>query len=1612
MNKTKSRPISKATRAAVIEPVAWHALLLRGGRIGKYRNVVGDIAPHSVGAVSRLADVAGISALALGTALLSGSPALAGTCTTVGSDTTCTGAAAPGVDSSQVIHSAAPVSVTTSPTFGIDVSTGEAFGIKSEGGARFIDDNSSAISADEDAIIISNNGIGDVVVRTNGVLHGGTGLSVDNSLRNLTGPGGRIDVDVGRVTGGGAGVLLYQDTGAAVDLTSTGKITGESSYGVYVASTIPKVDIGDAITLDLNDVEGDVDAINIDDFSLGDVSVSSSGDVISNSSTGIVINHYSESGNVIINAKNVSGADRGIYVKNEGVSDTNITSTGSIVGAGTDGIRIDSNNTGNVVLDVNAVQGNTYGILIHSSGAGVDVKAGDVTATSWDAVHFDGIGANATGDVKVDVQNAHGANWGVRLDNINGTGKTIISSAGNISGDGNDGILYGGGANQIGLEVNVHNVSGGQSGIFINAYNGSGIVGITSDGLIESGAGGLNSGLRLDINGGAEGLSVDVNDITAHGDNGMWIDYSGSGVVELAAHDIAAASNEGINLDTSASSTDLNINVNDVTSQSRGIAFTHRGTGSTTVVANDIESRAGHGIEFVTGGTNTTVAVHDINAAGIGMFIDHSGTGAIDLTVNDIVSTNNEGINLDTFAPSTDVTINAHDIDTAASGIAFTHRGSGNTTFTVNDVTSANNYGIWGTTYGLGDTAITAHNVDARGEGIYVDVLSGNDVTDNNYQISVNNVAAGGNGIRFNALNTGNVSVTANDIDAGGIGVWFDNYTSVNDLTIDVNNIAAGNDGINGFSSGTGATDINVVGDIVSGDDGIEVYADNADAQTVSFSVNNVKAADNAIYVGSSAAPGDDPAHNALNVTTNGHIEAGAGWGVWTQTNGGVMSNILVKDGSVIEAASDAAIGNNGGDSHVVVENAKEVVDDPSTVEVEIAAVNGRIDLGGGVDVLDLHGGFSGTTRVDGGGQAGDTLNLDNAESTYDAGNIVGWDTFNIKNSHVILDGGLHNLNVGRNGVEGTGIFLTDGSTLETRQRGMNIGGNLTLAAGTTFISDRNDDAGNPGRGDTQISGFLHNAGTVSLKDNAGDDILTVNGAYVGNNGTFQIETVLGDDQSKTDQLQFFGGTSGSSNIVVTNLNGSGAPTVEGIKVVDVRGTSSGTFTLVGDYEISGQQAIAAGAYAYTLQKNGVANSTDGDWYLRSSLAPVDSDNPSTEEPGTENPGTGNPGAEEPGTENPGTGNPGTEEPGTENPGTGNPGTEEPGTENPGTGNPGTEEPGTENPATENPDTGTPGSGVAEHPLYIPGVPIYEAYSANMQALNALSTLQQRVGNRSWTASSGPDGGGIWGKIVGARKHAEAGVSSSGVDQKIDVWKIQIGTDHVVASTANGERLVTGLTAYYGKADSDIRSMSGNGYIKTDGYGFGATLTWYGLNGFYVDGQAQLSWYSSDLKSNIFGKLADDHDGSGEAVSLEAGKRTQVSNKLSITPQLQMVYSNVRFDDLIDPTGASVEFDKGDSLKTRWGLSLDHQNEWDRGRSHIYGIVNLSYEWFDGARTIVAGTNIDHADYRFWGELGLGASVSYSNGITLYTEVSGNSPFKDFGDSYVLKGNVGLRFSF
>lgn len=314
-------------------------------------------------------------------------------------------------------------------------------------------------------------------------------------------------------------------------------------------------------------------------------------------------------------------------------------------------------------------------------------------------------------------------------------------------------------------------------------------------------------------------------------------------------------------------------------------------------------------------------------------------------------------------------------------------------------------------------------------------------------------------------------------------------------------------------------------------------------------------------------------------------------------------------------------------------------------------------------------------------------------------------------------------------------------------------------------------------------------------------------------------------------------------------------------------------------------------------------------------------------------------------------------------------------------------------------------------PLYQPGVPSYEAYPQILLGLNNVPTLYQRVGNRSWVGDGGDFAApsGAWIRVEGARNRADPKHSTSGSNYRYDMTKTQAGVDAPLSQSTRGN-LVGGVSLHYVKGNADTRWQHGvddygSGDISTTGYGLGATLTWYGNNGVYVDGTAQATWYDSDLSARPTGSLARDNNAFGYAFSLESGKRIPLDQGWFVTPQAQLTYSKVRFDTFRDVFDASVRPGGDDSLEARLGISLERQLNGTR----LYTVANLYNELRDGTSVHVDNERFTSRNDRVRAGVGFGGSHEWGGGkFSLYGEGNFTTSLAS-SDAYGYGATVGFR---
>ncbi|CAG2139034.1 outer membrane autotransporter protein [Cupriavidus plantarum] len=334
-------------------------------------------------------------------------------------------------------------------------------------------------------------------------------------------------------------------------------------------------------------------------------------------------------------------------------------------------------------------------------------------------------------------------------------------------------------------------------------------------------------------------------------------------------------------------------------------------------------------------------------------------------------------------------------------------------------------------------------------------------------------------------------------------------------------------------------------------------------------------------------------------------------------------------------------------------------------------------------------------------------------------------------------------------------------------------------------------------------------------------------------------------------------------------------------------------------------------------------------------------------------------------------------------------------------------------PPAEPPGDSPPVAGDDGGRLYQPGAPVYEAYANTLQSLSQVPTLRQRVGNRQYdTADVRADG--IWARVEGARRRLEPSTSTTGVQQSINSWKAQFGVDRILSGDERASRLVGGLTAQYGTANTHLQSVFGGGNIDTTALGLGPTLTWYSADGAYLDVQGYATWFDSDLNSSLAGRLAKGQNAHSYSVSVEAGKSVPVSAGLAVVPQVQFSYVAASFNAIHDRFGAEIDSDRDKSILGRIGVALDYKQKWTSAagktqQASFYGVLNVKHEFLDGTQVRISGVPVGSRLGSTWGGAGIGWNYAWSERYAVYGEVGADT---DFSGSYAASGTAGFRMVF
>ncbi|QEN86049.1 autotransporter outer membrane beta-barrel domain-containing protein [Labrys sp. KNU-23] len=675
---------------------------------------------------------------------------------------------------------------------------------------------------------------------------------------------------------------------------------------------------------------------------------------------------------------------------------------------------------------------------------------------------------------------------------------------------------------------------------------------------------GINAGgTAITIIGSGTGdvsfTDANQSSITAGGlGNGIVISGGNTGTINVTSNGVITAGSDGIIGTMGGNSTGLTIDVNEVNAANHGINLNgNSGTGDISVTANTINANTdngaiGTGIDF-DNGPNThdfTVNVGTITAGSGGISGFSSGNGNTDITVGSITTTGGDGVNLVVDAsPGAGYTkVNAGDI-TANSGDGIFVNTNANTTdltITANNVTAGGARGIYAVNNGTGAVNVTATGtVSGAGiDGIRVDNNGGTNVT-----VNAKDTSGPASAIAVNNFGTGSTNITSTGKAAGGMGsafagIYVDNGASTTGLTVNAVD-AEGGDGIDTNNGGTGATTITVTGSAIGREEGIDAY-NGAGATDLKITANNTTGGFRGI--------------EAVNDGTGETTITSTG----TASGGGLKGIYALARGTDLTVTSNNA---SGGEDGIYTEYYGTGTTTITTTGLTEGGSHGIHALSTGQAITINN---SGTVRNTSNSSLSQAIFANGPAKITNSGLITG-------TVQLVSDKG--------NTVNNSGTWDTAGATNEFGAGTANNGVNNT----GTIIAAK--DGGAVANTVFNNVGTFRNGGVLTMADKGAGDTTTIDGNYVGDGGTVEIDTELGDDSSKTDKLVINGDATGSTKLTVHNVGGLGAQTTDGIKVIQVGGTSdANAFRLT--------SAVAAGAYDYGLYMGGASGAND--WFLRS----------------------------------------------------------------------------------------------------------------------------------------------------------------------------------------------------------------------------------------------------------------------------------------------------------------------------------------------------------------------------------------------------------------------------
>jgi fibronectin-binding autotransporter adhesin len=313
-------------------------------------------------------------------------------------------------------------------------------------------------------------------------------------------------------------------------------------------------------------------------------------------------------------------------------------------------------------------------------------------------------------------------------------------------------------------------------------------------------------------------------------------------------------------------------------------------------------------------------------------------------------------------------------------------------------------------------------------------------------------------------------------------------------------------------------------------------------------------------------------------------------------------------------------------------------------------------------------------------------------------------------------------------------------------------------------------------------------------------------------------------------------------------------------------------------------------------------------------------------------------------------------------------------------------------------------------PVTVPQIAGYQAMPTGAVRYGAslLDSVHKRQGELRDAAATRDSNGerAFFVRVNGSRSDVD-GNRASGYEQDIDY--LQAGGNVFGRDMEGGATLRIGGALSRGQ--SKLRASASSAQVDLKGTTFALTSTYQTPAGWYLDGVAQLTDYTSSIQTRERGRVGSP-EGLGLGLSLEGGYPMDLGGGLVVEPQAQLSYQKIKFDGFVDVDRITVDLQDGESLRGRVGGRIKKTFNPNTARQWtLYAEGNLVHEFLKDPGITAGGVSFASDSLGTSAQLGAGINAQIGASTTLFTSVSYSKGLSS-GAADTWSGNLGLRVAF